>query len=127
MLICKEIRIFYCYLCGHVYFNLKNNRSFVSRILLGIYLFVFILSGSIHTHEEEHCKDKVTTHFHAQDEHANDCMSCHLLYSSHFVLPQNFGFAAKSVAYYQELIPYQESYVYSVPVLFVFLRGPPMA
>ena len=108
-------------------FTLKNNRPFVSQILLGIYLVVFILSGVAHTHQEEHCNDKVTTHFHAQDKHTDDCMSCHLLYSFHFVLPQNFTYEVKSINDYRAIVPYNNGYNCFDAALFIFLRGPPVA
>ncbi|WP_300690883.1 hypothetical protein [Chryseobacterium sp.] len=109
----------------------RNLKSFISKLLFGIY-FLALLSQSFHHHDSsenfkgfnlkktENTMTKAST-----KEKASDCLACHFLATGHTLAPEDFSFTFEH--YTQEvkqIITIQEK-IWSQTKFTFQLRGPP--
>lgn len=109
----------------------RNLRSFISRLMFGIYFFALFFS-SFHSHESP----RVFAHFNIKKhensiqktdakEKASDCLACHFLATGHTLLPDNFTFITlKHSVETQQIFTVQEK-IWSQTKFTFQLRGPP--
>ncbi|MGH1519355.1 hypothetical protein [Chryseobacterium sp. JK1] len=109
----------------------RNLKSFISKLLFGIY-FLALLSQSFHHHDSSELfkgfnlkKTENTMTKAATKEKAGDCLACHFLVTGHTLAPEDFSFTFEH--YTQEvkqIITIQEK-IWSQTKFTFQLRGPP--
>lgn len=109
----------------------NNFKTYISKILLGIYFFALFFS-SFHSHNS--AEVFVGFHFKKSDktisenktlEQAGDCLACHILATGNSLLPEEFSFIVEN--YTQEIaqIFTQQEFIWSQTKFSFQLRGPP--
>lgn len=109
----------------------RNLKSFISRLLCGVY-FLALLSQSFHHHDAvdyfkgfnlkkvENSMTKATT-----KEKAGDCLACHFLATGHTLAPEEFSFSFEHYTHeVKQIIAIQEK-IWSQTKFTFQLRGPP--
>ncbi|MCU7618028.1 hypothetical protein NZ698_12530 [Chryseobacterium sp. PBS4-4] len=109
----------------------RNLKSFVSKLLFGIYFFA-LFSSSFHNHESSDVfigfnlkKTENNISKSEAKEKAGDCLACHFLATGNTLVPEEFNFIfenytqeVKQIITLQERIWSQTKYTFQ-------LRGPP--
>jgi hypothetical protein len=106
-------------------------KSFISKLLFGIY-FIALFSQSFHHHSSEEVfksfnfkKSENTITKDIVKEQANDCLACHFLATGHTLVPEEFSFSFEGFTHeVKQIITVQEK-IWSQTKFTFQLRGPP--
>jgi len=109
----------------------RNLKSFISRLLFGIY-FIAMFSQNFHNHSSEEVfknfSFKKTEHKISDNvtkEKAGDCLACHFLATGHTLVPEEFSFHLEAYTHeVRQIIAVQEK-IWSRTKFTFQLRGPP--
>ncbi|ANF51440.1 hypothetical protein A0O34_13405 [Chryseobacterium glaciei] len=109
----------------------RNLKSFISKLLFGIY-FIALFSQNFHNHSSEEVfknfSFKKTEHKisnNAVKEKAGDCLACHFLATGHTLVPDEFNFTFEHYTHEVELILAVQEKIWSQTKFTFQLRGPP--
>lgn len=109
----------------------RNLKSFISKLLFGIY-FIALFSQNFHNHSSEEVfknfSFKKTEHKisnNAVKEKAGDCLACHFLATGHTLAPDEFNFTFEHYTHEVELILAVQEKIWSQTKFTFQLRGPP--
>lgn len=111
---------------------LRQAPKFTATLSLAFYLFVALFSQNFHDHgsaeifRDLHFKKTEKTISEAKTLVAlQDCLSCHVLYEGHSLLPQEFGVRFFNPKLFErEIFSYRQRFS-SVQIFTAQLRGPP--
>ncbi len=109
----------------------RNLKSFISKLLFGIY-FLALFSQSFHHHDSTDTfkgfnlkKTESKMAENTAKEKAGDCLACHFLATGHTLVPEEFSFSFESNTHeVKQIIAVQEK-VWSQTKFTFQLRGPP--
>ncbi|MCY0968666.1 hypothetical protein [Chryseobacterium wangxinyae] len=109
----------------------RNLKSFVSKLLFGIYFFA-LFSSSFHSHESSDVFvgfnfKKTENNISKSDakEKAGDCLACHFLATGNTLVPEEFNFTFENYTQeVQQILTLQEK-IWSQTKYTFQLRGPP--
>ncbi|MCJ8152268.1 hypothetical protein MKJ01_00665 [Chryseobacterium sp. SSA4.19] len=109
----------------------RNLKSFISKLLFGIY-FLALFSQSFHHHDTVGIfkdlnlkKTENTISKSLAKEKAGDCLACHFLATGHTLVPEEFSFSLESYTHeVRQIIAIQEK-IWSQTKFTFQLRGPP--
>ncbi|MBW8524378.1 hypothetical protein K0U91_09855 [Chryseobacterium chendengshani] len=109
----------------------RNMKSFVSKLLFGIYFFA-LFSSSFHSHDSSDVfrgfnfkKTENNISKNIAKEKAGDCLACHFLANGHTIVPEEFSFHfEKHTHQVEQIISHQEK-IWSQTKFTFQLRGPP--
>jgi hypothetical protein len=109
----------------------RNLKSFVSKLLFGIYFFA-LFSSSFHNHESSDVfigfnlkKTENNISKSEAKEKAGDCLACHFLATGNTLVPEEFNFTFENYTQeVQQIIILQEK-IWSQTKYSFQLRGPP--
>nr|WP_314494922.1 hypothetical protein [uncultured Chryseobacterium sp.] len=106
-------------------------KSFVSRLLFGIYFFA-LFSSSFHSHDTSDVfigfnLKKTENNFSKNParEKAGDCLACHFLATGNTLIPEEFSFTFGNCTYEVERIISAQEKIWSQTKFTFQLRGPP--
>lgn len=109
----------------------RNLKSFISKLLFGIY-FIALFSQNFHNHSSEEVfknfSFKKTEHKVSNNivkEKAGDCLACHFLATGHTLVPDEFNFTFEHYTHEVELIIAAQERIWSQTKFTFQLRGPP--
>ncbi|CAD7810623.1 hypothetical protein CHRY9390_02210 [Chryseobacterium aquaeductus] len=109
----------------------RNLKSFVSKLLFGIYFFA-LFSSSFHSHDSSDAfigfnfkKSENTISKNLAKEKAGDCLACHFLATGNTLIPEEFSFTFETYTYEVEQIISVQERVWSQTKFTFQLRGPP--
>lgn len=109
----------------------RNLKSFVSKLLFGIYFFA-LFSSSFHSHDSSDVfigfnlkKTENNISKSEAKEKAGDCLACHFLATGNTLVPEEFNFSFENYTQdVQQIITLQEK-IWSQTKYTFQLRGPP--
>ncbi len=109
----------------------RNLKSFISKLLFGIY-FIALFSQNFHNHSSEEVfknfNFKKTEHKISNNvakEKAGDCLACHFLATGHTLVPEEFSFHFEAYTHEVEQIIAVQEKIWSQTKFTFQLRGPP--
>ncbi|AZA51958.1 hypothetical protein [Chryseobacterium sp. G0201] len=109
----------------------RNLKSFISKLLFGIY-FIALFSQNFHNHSSEEVfknfslkkkEHKISNN--VVKEKAGDCLACHFLATGHTLVPDEFNFTFQHYTHEVELIIAVQEKIWSQTKFTFQLRGPP--
>jgi hypothetical protein len=109
----------------------RNLKSFISKLLFGIY-FLALFSQNFHSHSSEDVfksfsfkKSENVITKNVAKEKAADCLACHFMATGHTLVPEEFGFTLENYTHeVKQIISIQEK-IWSQTKFTFQLRGPP--
>lgn len=109
----------------------RNLKSFISKLLFGIY-FLALFSQNFHSHSSEDVfknfsfkKSENTINKNVAKEKAADCLACHFMATGHTLVPEEFCFTLINYTHeVKQIITVQEK-IWSQTKFTFQLRGPP--
>ncbi|WP_449389363.1 hypothetical protein [Chryseobacterium lineare] len=109
----------------------RNLKSFISKLLFGIY-FLALFSQNFHSHSSEDVfksfsfkKSENTITKNLAKEKSADCLACHFMATGHTLVPEEFSFTLENYTHeVKQIIGIQEK-IWSQTKFTFQLRGPP--
>jgi len=109
----------------------RNLKSFISKLLFGIY-FIALFSQSFHSHSSEEVfknfsfkKSENNITKNVTKDKASDCLACHFLATGHTLVPEEFNFSFEHYTHEVEQIIAVQEKIWSQTKFTFQLRGPP--
>lgn len=109
----------------------RNLKSFVSKLLFGIYFFA-LFSSSFHSHDSSDVfigfnlkKTENMISKNLAKEKAGDCLACHFLATGNTLIPDEYSFVFESYTHDAEQIIAVQERIWSQTKFTFQLRGPP--
>ncbi|KMQ67816.1 hypothetical protein ACM39_10755 [Chryseobacterium sp. FH2] len=110
----------------------RNLKSFISKLLFGIY-FIALFFQNFHHHSSEEVfknysfkKTENTFTKNVVKEKAADCLACHFLATGHTLVPEEYNFSFENYTHeVKQIIAVQEK-IWSQTKFTFHLRGPPV-
>lgn len=109
----------------------RNLKSFVSKLLFGIYFFA-LFSSSFHSHDSADVfigfnlkKTENTISKNLAKEKAGDCLACHFLATGNTLIPEEFSITFGVYTHQVEQIIAVQERIWSQTKFSFRLRGPP--
>lgn len=109
----------------------RNLKSFVSKLLFGIYFFA-LFSSSFHSHDSADVfigfnlkKTENTISKNLAKEKAGDCLACHFLATGNTLIPEEFSITFGAYTHQVGQIIAVQERIWSQTKFSFRLRGPP--
>ena len=109
----------------------RNLKSFVSKLLFGIYFFA-LFSSSFHSHNSADVfigfnlkKTENNISKSLAKEKAGDCLACHFIATGNTLVPEEFSFTFRNYSDEVEQIIAVQERIWSQTKYTFQLRGPP--